>query len=110
MSQTLFAPAPAGAVRPQRPAAAGGVLPSVVAPALLVLAALAGVWTLVAGPLVARLVNHFHISYAVAGAICTLIANGSFWTIAWLYPFVVPVEITLATFLKVLGTGYVIGY
>ncbi len=57
-----------------------------------------------------QLISHFHLTRAVAVAIINLIATGGFWAIAMLYPFIVPVEITLQTLVRAFGTAYAIGW
>jgi hypothetical protein len=57
-----------------------------------------------------RLVAHFHVTRAVAAVIVNLIVSGGFWTLAVLYPFIVPAEITLQTLIKLFGVTYAIGW
>jgi hypothetical protein len=58
---------------------------------------------------VANLVIHFHIGEATAATIVSLIVTGS-WELAFLFPFIIPVEATVSALIAAFGVGYAISW
>lgn len=56
-----------------------------------------------------RVVEHFHIGYAVAGAAVTAIVSGG-WEVAILFPWIIPVEATVTGLVAVMGTAAAIAW
>jgi len=55
------------------------------------------------------LVAHFHIARAVAATIITLIVTGS-WELVFLFPWIIPVEVTVQSLVAAFGAAYAIGW
>ncbi|HKG51209.1 MAG TPA: hypothetical protein VKB14_12280 [Actinomycetales bacterium] len=59
---------------------------------------------------IGRIVGHFHVTREVAAVIVNLIVSGAAWELAILYPFIIPVEITIKGMIAFLGVTYAIGW
>jgi hypothetical protein len=58
---------------------------------------------------VAWLVGYFHISYATAFVIISLIIEGSPW-LFWVFPWIIPVEVTVEVLIAVFGVAVAAGW
>ncbi|MEU1744875.1 hypothetical protein ACPXB5_01370 [Micromonospora arida] len=58
---------------------------------------------------VGRVVEHFHVSAAVAGAAVTAIVGGG-WEVALVFPWIIPAEATVAGLVAVMGTAAAIAW
>jgi hypothetical protein len=56
-----------------------------------------------------QVVEHFHVSATVAGAAITAVVGGG-WEVAVLFPWILPVEATVASLVAVLGTAAAIAW
>ncbi|HEY1421359.1 MAG TPA: hypothetical protein VGG90_11720 [Candidatus Dormibacteraeota bacterium] len=54
---------------------------------------------------VALLVGHFGVTMATAFVICSLILENSVW-LSWVFPYIIPVEITVQVLVAVFGLGF----
>lgn len=77
-------------------------------PKLALLAALAAPLLALTSP-TGALVAHFGITRAVAATIVTLIVTGS-WEIYFLFPWIIPVEVTVQALIAAFGAAYAIGW
>lgn len=51
---------------------------------------------------VAQLIGHFHLEYATAFLIVSLITEGSWWVLLW-FPYIAPVQITVEVLVAIFG-------
>jgi hypothetical protein len=56
---------------------------------------------------IAQLIGHFHLEYATALFIVSLITEGSWWVVVW-FPYVLPVEVTVQVLVAIFGIGYAV--
>lgn len=77
--------------------------------AVAALAALTALIIAARPALTGRLVAHFHVTKEVAGTIVTLIVSGG-WELDLLFPWIIPVEATVAGLIAVAGTAYAIAW
>ncbi|MBX6357952.1 MAG: hypothetical protein IRZ05_19130 [Micromonosporaceae bacterium] len=78
-------------------------------PALIALAAAVVAPLAVLASPIGRLIDHFHVTYDVAALIVSLITAGS-WELALLFPWVIPVEVTVEALIAIFGAAYAIGW
>lgn len=56
-----------------------------------------------------QVIEHFHVSAAVAGAAITAVVGGG-WQVAVLFPWIIPVEATITSLVAVFGTAAAIAW
>jgi hypothetical protein len=52
-------------------------------------------------------IGHFHLEYATAFFIVSLITEGSWYVALW-FPWILPVEITVQVLVAIFGIGYAV--
>jgi hypothetical protein len=56
---------------------------------------------------IGQLIGHFHLEYATAFLIVSLITEGSWWVALW-FPYILPVEVTVQILIAIFGIGYAV--
>jgi hypothetical protein len=54
-------------------------------------------------------IGHFHVSMQTAALVVTLVLEGSAW-LMWVFPWIVPVEITVQILVAMFGIAYAVGW
>lgn len=58
---------------------------------------------------IGQVVEHFGLSYSTAFVVVSLVVEGSWW-ISVVFPYIIPVEVTVEILAAVLGIGYAVGW
>jgi hypothetical protein len=54
-------------------------------------------------------IGHFHVTMQVAALVVTLVLEGSSW-LMWVFPWIIPVEVTVQILVALFGIAYAIGW